>query len=65
MGTCCHFAYLQKLVLCLGMKAVESMDSSANKMTVVHIDDGPVASSIAMKNRIFINVPCPRVALQK
>lgn len=43
----------------------KSVDNSVNKMTVAHTDDGAVASSIPMKNRIFINVLCPRVALQK
>lgn len=43
----------------------KSVDSSVSKMTAAHIDGGPVASSIAMKNRIFINVPCPGVALQE
>lgn len=43
----------------------KSVDNSVNRMTAAHIDDGPVASFIAMKNRIFINVPCPRVALQE
>ena len=40
----------------------KSVDNSVNKMTERTYQRWPVASSIAMKIRIFINVPCRKVA---